>query len=213
MRNNLWYSVSGVDQCKEPLLWEAGTTSSELGWWTDLDYDAFGRGDKTRGEVEESLSKLVESTGRYANAVAIDGSCFVSLDIPGPAPMSVPEQRIELTADCPAVDAGEIIPGVNDDYKGTAPDMGAFEFGGAAPQFGPRPLEQCGEEEDCVVEDDLPEDTGREELEETEPPSEESGCGGCNMTSTGVLGGLPLGLVVVALGRRRMEGGSRGKTT
>ena len=33
-----------------------------------------------------------------------------------------------LRADSPAVDAGVLIPGFNDDYKGAAPDIGAFEF-------------------------------------------------------------------------------------
>jgi hypothetical protein len=33
-----------------------------------------------------------------------------------------------LQVDSPAIDAGVIIPGINDDYQGTAPDLGALEF-------------------------------------------------------------------------------------
>jgi hypothetical protein len=36
----------------------------------------------------------------------------------------------------PAIDAGEILPGFNDDYRGKAPDLGAFENGGAPLRFG-----------------------------------------------------------------------------
>ena len=35
-----------------------------------------------------------------------------------------------------AIDAGVRIPGFNDDYKGTAPDIGAFENGNPPLRFG-----------------------------------------------------------------------------
>ncbi len=38
-----------------------------------------------------------------------------------------------------AVDAGEVLPGFNDDYQGQAPDLGAYELGSPLPQYGPRP--------------------------------------------------------------------------
>jgi hypothetical protein len=46
----------------------------------------------------------------------------------------------------PSIDAGEVIKGINDDvpeayqYKGKAPDIGAYEWGAAVPQYGVRPL-------------------------------------------------------------------------
>lgn len=45
----------------------------------------------------------------------------------------------------PCVDAGEVVKGINDEvpepfqYKGKAPDIGAYEFGAEAPHYGPRP--------------------------------------------------------------------------
>jgi hypothetical protein len=38
----------------------------------------------------------------------------------------------------PLRDAGVILPGFNDAYKGEGPDLGAFEFGAAPLEFGRR---------------------------------------------------------------------------
>jgi hypothetical protein len=38
----------------------------------------------------------------------------------------------------PVIDAGVILPGFNDDFVGTAPDLGAFERGAAPIRFGRR---------------------------------------------------------------------------
>jgi hypothetical protein len=38
----------------------------------------------------------------------------------------------------PMIDSGVIIPGFNDNYKGTAPEIGAFETGMPPLQFGRR---------------------------------------------------------------------------
>jgi hypothetical protein len=38
----------------------------------------------------------------------------------------------------PVIDAGEILPGFNDDFTGRAPDLGAFETGRPPPEFGRR---------------------------------------------------------------------------
>jgi hypothetical protein len=38
-----------------------------------------------------------------------------------------------------AVDAGVLLPNVNDNFKGRAPDLGALEVGAVAPHYGPRP--------------------------------------------------------------------------
>ena len=37
-----------------------------------------------------------------------------------------------------AVDAGVILPNVNDGFAGRAPDLGAYEYGKPLPQYGPR---------------------------------------------------------------------------
>ena len=42
-------------------------------------------------------------------------------------------------AGSPLIDAGVVIPGVNDDYSGSAPDIGAFEVGSVTPSDTPEP--------------------------------------------------------------------------
>jgi hypothetical protein len=37
-----------------------------------------------------------------------------------------------------AVDAGMLLPTVNDGYAGKAPNLGAYEFGQPLPKYGPR---------------------------------------------------------------------------
>ena len=37
-----------------------------------------------------------------------------------------------------AIDAGQALPNINDGFSGGAPDLGALEFGGAAPTYGVR---------------------------------------------------------------------------
>jgi hypothetical protein len=38
-----------------------------------------------------------------------------------------------------AVDSGLVLPNVNDDFTGKAPDLGALEVGQPMPVYGPRP--------------------------------------------------------------------------
>jgi hypothetical protein len=37
-----------------------------------------------------------------------------------------------------AIDAGTLIPGINSNYSGAAPDLGAYEVDMALPHYGPR---------------------------------------------------------------------------
>jgi hypothetical protein len=44
-----------------------------------------------------------------------------------------------LSPGCGAVDAGAILPNINDGFIGSAPDLGAYELGQPLPTYGPRP--------------------------------------------------------------------------
>ena len=46
---------------------------------------------------------------------------------------------LPLKGGCAVVDAGEVLPGFNDDFTGKAPDLGAYEVGQELPHYGPRP--------------------------------------------------------------------------
>ena len=45
---------------------------------------------------------------------------------------------LRLKAGSAAIGAGQLLPGLNDDAPGKSPDLGAYEFGGSLPQYGPR---------------------------------------------------------------------------
>ena len=54
--------------------------------------------------------------------------------------MPIPSQYMTLKAGCGAVDAGAILPNINDGFTGSAPDLGAYELGQPLPRYGPRPV-------------------------------------------------------------------------
>jgi|WetSurMetagenome_2_1015567.scaffolds.fasta_scaffold00791_4 hypothetical protein len=63
---------------------------------------------------------------------------FRGVDFPDPP---VPEKEVpdlRPNPDSKVVDAGVRIPNINDDYKGKAPDCGAYESGQELPHYGPR---------------------------------------------------------------------------
>ena len=49
-----------------------------------------------------------------------------------------PVADLRLAAGSAAVDKGTVIVGIDDDFAGTAPDLGAYELGAALPTYGPR---------------------------------------------------------------------------
>lgn len=109
----------------------------------DFDYDGFGsigtgtfRG-RFGGVTFDSLAALRSSTTE-AHAVEVDLSVFAASvafpDTPFPR-REVPDLRLGSGA---AVDAGEVLPNINDGYAGAAPDLGAYELGSALPPYGPR---------------------------------------------------------------------------
>lgn len=73
----------------------------------------------------------------------MDYGDFVRVAMPDPADptrfYAPAEFDFSLRAGSRAIDAGVVLPNVNDGYTGRAPDLGAFERGVALSQYGPRP--------------------------------------------------------------------------
>ena len=69
-------------------------------------------------------------------------TCFSTFTVPGPAPVPIPAQYMTLRPGCTAVDAGAVLPNINEGFLGAAPDLGAFELGQPLPAYGPRPSSQ-----------------------------------------------------------------------
>jgi len=90
--------------------------------------------------VYSSLAGFAAASGLETNGRQINrATCFTTFNVPGPAPVAIPPQYLTLTAGCTAVDAGVILPNINDGFVGTAPDLGAYERGQPLPTYGPRP--------------------------------------------------------------------------
>lgn len=113
---------------------------------TSLDYDALGSttGNFTGrlGPVSfNSLAQLRTAAGA-AHAVEVDvAAVFASPPTFPVTPLTAyaaRDLRLAATSHA-ALDAGEILPGINDDHTGSAPDAGAYELGSALPAYGPRP--------------------------------------------------------------------------
>ena len=137
-RNNLFVAANGGP------IWQQSSGATR-DWRTDLDYDGFdwsgGYAFNYGGNQLGTIANLTSASGQESRGVRIShATCFATFNVPGPAPMTtVPPQMMTLNPSCPAVDAGVVLPNITDGYTGTAPDMGAYEVGAPAPQYGPRP--------------------------------------------------------------------------
>lgn len=88
----------------------------------DFDYDILWNGNNERlirwdDVVYTSLAEFTAATGQEAHAVTIE-------------PALVNPAAGALDPQSPAVDRGERLPGINDNFEGLAPDIGAVELGG-----------------------------------------------------------------------------------
>ncbi len=120
---------------------------------------------------------------------------------------------VTLDPAAPAIDRGVVIPNVTDDFRGAAPDVGAFELGCVVPIYGPRPpgMDERNEPMGCVssagVDGGAPPPEGDMAQEPPVDRIPESGGCGCSVgarPTTGLLGlGLGLGLALGILWKRR----------
>jgi hypothetical protein len=89
-----------------------------------------------------TLKEYAAATGQDGHSVLVDYSDFVRVAAPDPQNprrfYRPDEFDFSLRAGSRAVDAGVVLPNVNDGFTGRAPDLGAFERGRPMPSYGPR---------------------------------------------------------------------------
>jgi hypothetical protein len=89
-----------------------------------------------------TLADLRAATLQEAHGVEVDFDCFERLTPPGHANRHAVYHAVDLNFRLKpvgkAVDAGVVIPTVNDGFTGRAPDLGALELGKPEPKYGPR---------------------------------------------------------------------------
>jgi hypothetical protein len=89
-----------------------------------------------------ALAELQSATGQEIHSIEVDYDIFESMRPPDPAsPHAVyhaMDLNFRLRPGSKAVDAGVLLPGINDDFAGAAPDLGALELDRPEPHYGPR---------------------------------------------------------------------------
>ena len=90
----------------------------------------------------ETLDSFRAATGQEQHGLEVDFEIFKKMTPPDPAKRHAvyhaKDLDFSLAPDGAAVDAGTVIPTVNEDFEGNAPDLGALEVGRSQPHYGPR---------------------------------------------------------------------------
>jgi hypothetical protein len=89
----------------------------------------------------KTLREYSEAANQDRHSILIDYDVFMKVIPPGPDPRTLYKPAdfdFQLRPGSAAIDAGVRLPGVNDDFTGRAPDLGAYEAGQPLPRYGPR---------------------------------------------------------------------------
>ncbi len=90
-----------------------------------------------------TLGEYSQATGQDKNSILVDYNIFGKVAQVDPNNVSrvykAEELDFRLKPDAAAVDAGCVLPNINDGFTGRAPDLGALECGQPVPIYGPRP--------------------------------------------------------------------------
>ena len=108
-----------------------------------FDYNAVGtEGTPFEGVVGDRHFKTIEELEKLTGAshcIRVGMDVFASrVEFPDPVFPARKTQDLRIAASSAAVDAGVVLPNVNDDFTGKAPDIGAYEVGKPVPHYGPR---------------------------------------------------------------------------
>jgi hypothetical protein len=96
------------------------------------------------GEAEtNSLEAMAEKLGFCEHSMTVPDYSIFQKGEPEPfgerGSLFYPKNYdLRLVEDAPVIDKGKVIPNVNDDFNGDAPDLGAYEHGEPRPVYGPR---------------------------------------------------------------------------
>ncbi|MCC6366490.1 MAG: hypothetical protein IT165_23480 [Bryobacterales bacterium] len=89
-----------------------------------------------------TLAEVQAATGQEKHGRELDFDIFEKMAPPDPtkrhAVYHAMELDFRLKPNSKAIDAGVALPTINDGFTGTAPDLGAIEYGQPEPHYGPR---------------------------------------------------------------------------
>jgi hypothetical protein len=91
----------------------------------------------------KSLAQYAAATGQDRHSVMVDYDVFVRAqppNLPDVQHLYQPDDYdLTLRKGAKAIDAGVVLPNIDDGYTGRAPDLGAYEYSQPVPHYGPRP--------------------------------------------------------------------------
>ncbi len=89
-----------------------------------------------------TLAEMKQATGQEAHGIEVDYDIFENLAAPDVNRRyhvyHAADLNFRLKPNAKAVDAGQVLPTINDGFNGKAPDLGALEVGQPEPHYGPR---------------------------------------------------------------------------
>jgi hypothetical protein len=110
------------------------------------DYPAPGRTPDLQARDFATLDAYRQATGQDRNSILVDYTVFENVPRLDARDMSriqdiydADDLDFRLVRGSAAIDRGVLLPNVNDDITGRAPDLGALEAGVPVPHYGPRP--------------------------------------------------------------------------
>ena len=114
----------------------------------DFDYDGFAvKANKVwlnwnRGEKFATFDEMRAKAPVWKHAVLVNPDGLFASGVRAPqtdtTAVSIDTNDVRLSPQSNAVDAGQPLPGINDDFTGKGPDLGAYEVGAPLPHYGPR---------------------------------------------------------------------------
>jgi hypothetical protein len=135
-RNNLLLGLPGAQ----------GYWLSTEGHPLDMDYGGYNIAAPSKPLLNlnnvryRTMRDATEDAGIMAHAVLLDWDVFTSAAPPPGDDRFADPKTMDLTLRpaAKAVDAGVVMPGINDGFTGKAPDLGCYEVGKPLPHYGPR---------------------------------------------------------------------------
>lgn len=146
-RNNIFLGLSGDKTAMARGTYTDYSTTDYNGYMAGLigwAMPKFGWIDQEKWEVKweyfPDLKAFAAATGYETHGVVLGYDAFEKMEkAEGLTKVYDPASvNFNLKANGPAVDAGCILPNVNDGYTGKTPDLGARELGVPPPHYGPR---------------------------------------------------------------------------
>jgi hypothetical protein len=112
--------------------------------WNSPPFNIFADYSQPREQRKfKTLTEYSQATGQDKHSILVDYDIFRNVakaDSKDPRRLyKSDELDFQLRSNAAAVDAGSILPNINDGFIGKAPDLGALEAGQPPPVYGPRP--------------------------------------------------------------------------